>query len=416
MGMNESNVLKVGIVGAGFIVKKSHIPGLAATSKCYIAGLHDINEVAAREARKFYLDQMEQGDNPLLSKAKNGCNIHDSLEELVKSVDIVDIATPPAYHLEAVSLALNHGKHVICEKPLARNWQELLQYPEIMEKAAGGDWKFQLHTQGIWHPIVKAGRDLIADGVVGEIQQIRTLHQGADPKHTVKLASLWDKHHSGGGALMDIGPHAYAGMWYWLDAGWEPVAVETQLLEATVPVREIAGKPGTKVTVEDDAHVTITWKNKDGREIRGDLEASWNKKDWHEGKVGSRLAPDLYYEITGTKGILTFPNVMLSFRKPFGIAAGLKFKGKKGEKHAYKFKLPKKGIEDLNFFDEFIDVIKGERKGRNDFKFAEEMLLVFGAAYLSSKSGKKVTLKEYKKYAENFKETPALIDDLFSSF
>ena len=412
--------LKIGVVGAGFIVKASHVPAISQLKKCVIKGFFDIKKELAEEAKKMYLGQLKKHKNPVLDTAMAETKIYDSLESMLDDVDIIDIATPPKYHLENLKAAVDAGKHVICEKPLERNWWAVNQYSDTLQAIKDKKVKFVLHTQTIWNPIIKAGRDLLASGAAGDIEVIRTLQNGADPKHTVELAALWDKFHAGGGALTDIGPHPYSAMWYWLGGDYKPYSVVAKLLEARVPVRAIAGKAGTKVTVEDDAHVKIKWQNHEGHEIDGDLEATWNKRDWAEGmKIGGPSV--LNYHVRGSKGDFTLSPIF-NLAKPVGLGAGYVINGKDGSKKAVKFSLPKAKIEDVIFFDDFMDVVNGNAETRNNIEFAEDMLKVFGAAYLSRKrGGSNVTIEEYLAYSNDIakdystmeEQTAAIIRDLF---
>nr|MDO8088959.1 Gfo/Idh/MocA family oxidoreductase [Candidatus Sigynarchaeum springense] len=415
-------VIKVGITGAGFITKASHVPGFAKSRKSVIAGFHDIKKELAEAAKDLYIKLLSKNKNPLLDIARKETKAYDSYETMVKDVDVVDICTPPKYHLDNIKVAVDNGKHVICEKPLAINWWSLGVYQDVLKRLKGNGCKFMLHTQGIWHPIIKAGRDLIASGEIGDVEKVRILHQGSDPKHTVTLPVLWDRQHGGGGALVDIGPHAFAGMWYWLGGKCVPESAEAKRIAAVIPERSIAGAPVARVTVEDDAHVVITWKEPAGRTITGDLEASWNKKDWFEGKPAGT---DIFYEARGTNGILSFPHVVGSFPSPFLLAVAIKIVDAGGKTRLVKFPIPKAKVEDDVFFDEVADVVTGKVDSRNNIQFAEDMLAVFGAAYLSRKNGGKVTtIDEFKKHAASVargatspaEQVKAIIDDLYAGF
>lgn len=421
--VNNVEKITIGIVGTGFVTKAMHLPGIAQSKKGMIKGLFDIKHDLAEDARKSYLALLKKSKNPFLDVASKETKVYDSLAAMIDEVDVVDICTPPKFHLENLKAAVDAGKHVICEKPLERNWWAVNEYFDTFQATKAKDIKFVLHTNPIWNPLVKVGRDLLASSVVGEIELIRTIYQGTDPKHTVNLPGLWDKFLSGGGALMDIGPHPYSSMWYWLGSAYKPVSVEAKLLAARVPVRTICGKAGTKVTVEDDAHITITWQNETGHTITGELEATWNKRDWtNDMKLGG--PSNLNYEVRGTDGILTFPNVIFNFTKPIGFGACYVIVGKDGSKKAVKFPIPKPKIEDALFFDDFMDVVNGDAEPRNNLEFAEDMLKVFGASYLSRKLHKQVSLDEYTRYATSIAgkiETPedqvkSIINDLFEDF
>nr|MDO8116346.1 Gfo/Idh/MocA family oxidoreductase [Candidatus Sigynarchaeota archaeon] len=392
----------IGITGTGFIVRTAHLPGLAACKNLLVKGFHDIDINAAKAAKQRYLTLLAKAKNPVLDVAVKETKTYDDLSTMLDDVDAVDICTPPKHHVMALGLAVERAKHVACEKPLARNWWALEANPSIGKGIKAKKLAFQLHTQAIWNPLIEAGRDAVQSGIIGEIEKIRVLHQTADPKHAMNLASLWDKHHAGGGALMDIGPHAYSVMWYWLGTRWTPVATEAKLLKATVPVRTIASIPNTRITVEDDAHIIIAWRDKKGKEITGDLEATWNQKDWCDGDVGTNLEPTLYYEVHGTKGTLTFPNIVPSNSKPTSLEVGFNVMAADGSKSFLGHPIPMKRIEESIFFEELESAITSGGPTRNNFKFSEDMLAVFGAAYLSKKNGGvRTTLDEFKRFARD---------------
>jgi len=77
------------------------------------------------------------------------------------------------------------------------------------------------------------------------------------------------------------------------------------------------------------------------------------------------------------------------------------------------------------FFDEVADVVAGKVESRNDIQFSDDMLAVFGAAYLSRKNGGKATsVDEFKKHAAAVargassppEQVKAIIDDLYAGF
>ncbi len=97
--------IKVGIVGTGGIAKACHIPGWQENKDVEIVAVCDINKKRASSA-------VEEFNIP---------NAFKDFKKLVrmKEIDIVDVCTPNMVHMPAVLAALNAGKHVICEKPLA---------------------------------------------------------------------------------------------------------------------------------------------------------------------------------------------------------------------------------------------------------------------------------------------------------
>jgi len=123
-------------------------------------------------------------------------------------IDIVDIVTPGDSHAEIAIAALQAGKHVLCEKPLANTVEEA----EAMAAAAAvaaekGVFAMLGHTYRRV-PAVTLARDLIAQGAIGDIQQVRASYLQdwlTDPQ--TPLAWRLQKHLAGSGALGDIGAH-----------------------------------------------------------------------------------------------------------------------------------------------------------------------------------------------------------------
>ena len=100
-----------------------------------------------------------------------GCRAHDSYEALVSDpdVDVVYIASPHALHLEHARLALEAGRHVLCEKPLTLNVAEA---EEMISLAACHD---RFLMEGMWtacHPVIRAVVDGLAEGRFGVPHQL----------------------------------------------------------------------------------------------------------------------------------------------------------------------------------------------------------------------------------------------------
>ena len=123
-------------------------------------------------------------------------------------IDVIDIVTPGDSHAEIAIAALQAGKHVLCEKPLANT---------VAEAEAMADAAAAAHARGVRAmvgftyrrvPAVTFMRDLIAAGKVGRVQQVRAAYRQdwlVDPE--APLAWRLQKEHAGSGALGDIGAH-----------------------------------------------------------------------------------------------------------------------------------------------------------------------------------------------------------------
>jgi predicted dehydrogenase len=134
---------------------------------------------------------------------------HGSYEELVADpeVDIVYIATPHSHHLPAAALALEHGKHVLIEKPLTLDADQAVA---IRDLAADHGL---LAMEAMWTrylPHMVRLREILAAGTIGEVRVLSADHTQnlpTDPAHRLNDLSL------GGGALLDLGIYPVSFAW-----------------------------------------------------------------------------------------------------------------------------------------------------------------------------------------------------------
>ncbi len=213
-------------------------------------------------------------------------------------IDIVDIVTPGDSHAEIAIAALQAGKHVLCEKPLANSVAEA----EAMAAAAAASGTQAM--VGFTYrrvPAVTLMRDLIAQGLIGEVRQVRAAYRQdwlVDPQ--APLVWRLQKEHAGSGALGDIGAHivdmtqfvtgqrvtAVSGM-------LETIVKERPLLAETTGLSGTAGEGTGEVTVDDVALFT-------GR-LAGGALASFEATRFATGRKNA-----LTLEVSGEKGALVF--------------------------------------------------------------------------------------------------------------
>ncbi|MHA7135629.1 Gfo/Idh/MocA family protein [Oerskovia turbata] len=123
-------------------------------------------------------------------------------------VDLVDVCTPGDTHAEIAIAALEAGKHVLCEKPLANTVAEA----ELMVAAAdAAAQRGVLAAVGFTYrrvPAIQLARQLVADGRIGVIRHVRAQYlQDWIADEDVPLSWRLDKSKAGSGALGDIGAH-----------------------------------------------------------------------------------------------------------------------------------------------------------------------------------------------------------------
>ncbi|RMI13477.1 Gfo/Idh/MocA family protein [Cellulomonas triticagri] len=134
-----------------------------------------------------------------------------SWQDLVarEDVDLVDVCTPGRTHAEIAVAALEAGKHVLCEKPLANTIEEAEAMVAAAEAAAVRGVRSMVGYTYRRVPAVQLARQLVADGRIGTVRHVRVQYLQdwlADPE--APLSWRLDKQAAGSGALGDIGSHA----------------------------------------------------------------------------------------------------------------------------------------------------------------------------------------------------------------
>jgi predicted dehydrogenase len=123
-------------------------------------------------------------------------------------IDLVDICTPGAGHAEIAVAALEAGKHVLCEKPLANTVAEAEAMAAAADRAAADGVRSMVGFTYRRVPAIGLARRLVREGRLGDIRHVRAQYLQdwiADPE--APLSWRLDKEKAGSGALGDIGAH-----------------------------------------------------------------------------------------------------------------------------------------------------------------------------------------------------------------
>ncbi|KRE72721.1 dehydrogenase [Arthrobacter sp. Soil762] len=227
----------------------------------------------------------------------------DSWQEAIarEDIDVIDIVTPGDMHAEIATAALEAGKHVLCEKPLANSLEEAEAMAESARAAALSGVRSMVGFTYRRVPAIAYARELIATGRLGSIYQVRASYLQdwlADPQ--VPLAWRLQKNRAGSGALGDIGAHAIDLVQYLVGARIAAVSGTTQTIVKRRPLLEqpmgLGGMGGAEmgdVSVDDVAIFTARFN--DG--ILATFEAS---------RFATGRKNALRVEISGSSGALAF--------------------------------------------------------------------------------------------------------------
>jgi predicted dehydrogenase len=177
--------LKVGIIGAGFI-SAYHITGLQAAGADVVAISSRTHEKARQRAQQFGILNFMADNAELLAR--------DDVEAVV-------VATPDFTHKDISIAALEAGKPVLLQKPMARNSAECRAIIDVAEKTGVTLCVSFMHRY--FEEVIKT-RELLADKALGQVYSVRQRNAtpGAD-----WAGWFFDKEKVGGGALLQLGVH-----------------------------------------------------------------------------------------------------------------------------------------------------------------------------------------------------------------
>lgn len=289
----NSRILRVGVLGAGQVFNQAHLPAYATLDEVELTAIYDPDPTRAEAARAQYLRLRKDAGRTVSESQVRLCA---DAEEVIASVDMVDICSPPRYHALYAAMALSKGVHAMTEKPMARTWWEAQQ---VIEAARHSKAFFQLNDDNPFLPRYRALRNVIEDRMIGEVQTIWIARGYHGPEERGDW--FWDPLENGGGAIMDYGSHAVTSVWFLLGYEKQPVEVRSLGIECRQRLRLIGGR-FRYIETDDDAHFKIRFANpQNGDWATAIIEATWA---WPElGRDGSDVHG--YLEVEGSKGTVT---------------------------------------------------------------------------------------------------------------
>ena len=154
-------MIKVGFIGAGDI-SLLHSEGVYSAENAELTGIWNRTREKAEEKSKLF-----------------NCRVFDSVEDLIKAVDVVYVLTNMETHHQYARQAIDAGKHVLVEKPTAVTIDEI----EDLKKAAGekGVLVAPVHNY-IYEPSVTRAKDLIESGKIGDLVSLYVLYNIHHPE------------------------------------------------------------------------------------------------------------------------------------------------------------------------------------------------------------------------------------------
>jgi len=177
--------VKWGIISTADIGIKKVIPALQASALCEVVAIASRNlETAGNAAALLDIPRFYGSYEALLADAE---------------IDAVYISLPNHLHVALTIKALNAGKHVLCEKPIALSAQEAAALLEVCQQKP--HLKVMEAFMYRFHPQWLLVKKLLADGVIGELKSIHSTFSFYNDDPT----NIRNKKEMGGGSVMDIG-------------------------------------------------------------------------------------------------------------------------------------------------------------------------------------------------------------------
>lgn len=272
--------LKFGLIGTGFM-GNAHAIALRSVGTVFddlpAPRLHCLVDASAESAKK-------------LAAAWGFENSGDDWRAMCADpeIDVVDICTPNHLHKDMALAAIEAGKHVYCEKPLALTANDARR---IRDAAAAAGVRTAMGFNYMCNPLIAKARQMIASGAIGEIYSFRGSYQEdylADPATPFGWRLLRDQ--GGAGALADLGTHLINMAEYLLG----PMSAVLGTLTTVHPKRKdpVSGEL-RDVENEDIAQMLVKFS----RGCAGTMEIS---------RVATGKKCGLEFEIFGSTGSIAF--------------------------------------------------------------------------------------------------------------
>lgn len=267
-----SKTLKIGIIGCGGIANGKHMPSLKKQKQAEMVAFCDIISERAEQAAADF--------------GAEGAKVYTDFRELLKDggLDVIHVCTPNDSHAEITIASLEAGKHVMCEKPMAKT---AAQAKDMLDAAKRTGMKLTIGYQNRFRNDSLYLKEMCENGELGDVYFGKALavRRRAVPTWGVFL----DEEKQGGGPLIDIGTHALD-LTLWLMDNYKPKSVMGSTFHKLGGRENAANAFGPwdpkEFKVEDSAFGFITMSN--GATIV--LESSWALNVVETGEAKTILA------------------------------------------------------------------------------------------------------------------------------
>jgi predicted dehydrogenase len=239
------NRIGVAVIGCGDIARVRYFPWIAALPEFKLAGAWSRTRLACEGIVGRY-----------------GGKAYDSVEALLgdAEVEAVIVATPHPSHAELAMRALERGKHVLVEKPMATSLADADRLCRAARDAHGILMALPLDSS----PPVDAAKRLIEAGAIGRVNGADAVLAHHGPVHA---PWFYEVEQAGWGVLADLGIYLISQLTYLFG----PAESVSGRVTSVFPERTAPDGRRFPVTVDDNAAAVIIWPNG----ILGTIRANW---------------------------------------------------------------------------------------------------------------------------------------------
>lgn len=231
-------MLQVAILGCGAITRTRHCPEYSARQDVVIAG---------------YFDQMPERAEAL--SAAYGGKVYPTMDSVLAdpAIDAVSVCVANTFHRDATIRALEAGKHVLCEKPMATTWADCVAMAETARRTGK---RLMIGMNQRLAPAHLKAREILDSGIMGRVLTFSTAfgHAGPEKWSIAGSNATWffRRDAAAMGVIGDLGIHKMDVMCYLMGHKPDSVYCKLATLHKTFP-------DGTPIDVDDNAVVIFTF-------------------------------------------------------------------------------------------------------------------------------------------------------------
>ena len=236
------SVVRIGLIGTGF-ARKVQIPAFQLCEGAQIVSIASASLANAKStAEEFSIGHFTADWRETISR---------------EDVDLVCITTPPKFHREMTIFAIENGKHVLCEKPMA---MDVAEAREMTDAAKAAGVLALIDHELRFQPGRLRAFEMIRDGAIGKVRHAKCYFQAPHRGDPSQPWNWWSDEEQGGGALGAIGSHVIDSFHWFLGTTVSSVSCQ---LQSHIKQRPAPGGEMRSVSSDDESLMLLRFAESD---------------------------------------------------------------------------------------------------------------------------------------------------------